>query len=71
MSSQHPSEDAYPEMGKADFPSLEARILERWATEGTFQASVDARSSDDEFTFNDGPPLPTASPTMVTSSPAT
>ena len=57
MSSQHPSEDAYPEMGKADFPSLEARILERWATEGTFQASVDARSSDDEFTFNDGPPF--------------
>ncbi|MDP6280981.1 MAG: isoleucine--tRNA ligase [Acidimicrobiales bacterium] len=57
MSSQHPSEDAYPEVGKADFPSLEARILERWATEGTFQASVDARSSDDEFTFNDGPPF--------------
>jgi isoleucyl-tRNA synthetase len=57
MSSQHPSEDAYPEVGKADFPSLEARILERWATEGTFQASVDARSLDDEFTFNDGPPF--------------
>tara|TARA_B100000315_G_scaffold242012_1_gene263693 strand:- start:27310 stop:30423 length:3114 start_codon:yes stop_codon:yes gene_type:complete len=44
-------------VGKADFPTLEARILERWATEGTFQASVDARSSDDEFTFNDGPPF--------------
>ncbi|MBS1266030.1 MAG: Isoleucine--tRNA ligase [Acidimicrobiaceae bacterium] len=57
MSSQPPPPDAYPEVGKADFPTLEARILERWATEGTFQASVDARSSDDEFTFNDGPPF--------------
>ena len=57
MSSHPPPQDAYPEVGKADFPNLEARILERWATEGTFQASVDARSSDDEFTFNDGPPF--------------
>ena len=57
MSSEHPPQDAYPEVGKADFPNLEARILERWAAEGTFQASVDARSSDDEFTFNDGPPF--------------
>ena len=57
MSSEHPPQDAYPEVGKADFPNLEARILERWSAEGTFQASVDARSSDDEFTFNDGPPF--------------
>ena len=57
MSSEHPPQGAYPEVGKADFPNLEARILERWAAEGTFQASVDARSSDDEFTFNDGPPF--------------
>ena len=57
MSSPHPSKDTYPEVGKADFPALEKRILERWAAEGTFQASVDARSADDEFTFNDGPPF--------------
>tara|TARA_B100002003_G_scaffold180916_1_gene168934 strand:+ start:1684 stop:1887 length:204 start_codon:yes stop_codon:yes gene_type:complete len=67
MSSEHPPQGAYPEVGKADFPNLEARILERWAAEGTFQASVDARSSDDEFTFNDGPPFANGSPTMATS----
>ena len=57
MSSQPPAEHAYPQVGKADFPALETRILERWDTEGTFQASVDARPADDEFTFNDGPPF--------------
>ena len=47
----------YPAVGKADFPALENRILSRWETEGTFQASVDARPAADEFTFNDGPPF--------------
>jgi isoleucyl-tRNA synthetase len=47
----------YPDVGKADFPAIEERALERWASEGTFEASVDARPDDLEFTFNDGPPF--------------
>ena len=51
------AEQPYPDVGKADFPAIEERALERWASEGTFAASVDARPDDLEFTFNDGPPF--------------
>jgi isoleucyl-tRNA synthetase len=48
----------YPEVpARADFPAIEQRILDRWATEGTFQASIDQRPIDDEFVFYDGPPF--------------
>ncbi len=48
----------YPEVPpRADFPAIEARILDRWANEGTFKQSIDARPSDDEFVFYDGPPF--------------
>ena len=51
------AEQPYPDVGKADFPAIEERALERWASEGTFAASVDARPDEVEFTFNDGPPF--------------
>jgi len=48
----------YPEVpARADFPAIEQRILERWESEGTFQASIDERPADDEFVFYDGPPF--------------
>ncbi|MGH1503923.1 MAG: isoleucine--tRNA ligase [Acidimicrobiales bacterium] len=48
----------YPEVPpRADFPAIEARILERWAEQGTFEASVDSRPADNEFVFFDGPPF--------------
>ncbi len=41
------------------FPEIEQRILDSWAADGTFQASVDARkgSAAGEFVFYDGPPF--------------
>ena len=48
---------AYPEAGKANFPSIEEKILQRWLDDGTFEKSIDQRPADQEFTFNDGPPF--------------
>ncbi len=39
-----------------DLPAVERRVLEFWAADKTFQASVDAREGD-EFVFYDGPPF--------------
>jgi len=41
------------------FPEIEQRILDSWAADGTFQASVEARkgSAAGEFVFYDGPPF--------------
>ncbi len=44
------------------FPEIEERILEHWAQDGTFQASIDNRPADaegreSEFVFYDGPPF--------------
>jgi isoleucyl-tRNA synthetase len=43
------------------FPDLERRVLEYWAQDGTFQASIDARdpgeNGSNEFVFYDGPPF--------------
>ena len=43
------------------FPEIEERILAFWEADGTFQASIDARSAGDdgsgEFVFYDGPPF--------------
>jgi len=51
------SPQAYPEAGKANFPSIEEKILQRWLDDGTFEKSIDQRPADQEFTFNDGPPF--------------
>ena len=39
------------------FPSVEQEILAFWKKDDTFQASIDQRSSDNEFVFYDGPPF--------------
>ena len=39
------------------FPDVERKVLARWETERTFQASVDLREGADEFVFYDGPPF--------------
>ena len=53
MSKERP----YPDVGKADFPNLEEKILERWKKEKTFQVSVDSKPEESEFVFYDGPPF--------------
>jgi len=44
-----------------DLPALEREVLEYWAADGTFAASVDARPAgpdgSNEFVFYDGPPF--------------
>ncbi len=53
-----PAEQPYPDVpAKPDLPTIERRILARWAEEKTFERSVDQRSIDDEFVFYDGPPF--------------
>ncbi len=52
-----PSEAPYPTVDKPDFPAIEHRILEKWATEETFAASIEGRPADQEFVFYDGPPF--------------
>jgi isoleucyl-tRNA synthetase len=49
----------YPHVEQqADYPRLEEQILEYWAKDGTFGASVEARAGgDNEFVFYDGPPF--------------
>ncbi|CAM3022686.1 isoleucine--tRNA ligase [Skermania piniformis] len=50
-----------PGVARADagvqFPELERRILDYWATRGTFRASVDRRADAPEYVFYDGPPF--------------
>jgi isoleucyl-tRNA synthetase len=49
---------AYPRVAdKPDFPAVEREILAYWAQDGTFEASVKARSTAEEFVFYDGPPF--------------
>ena len=53
---------AYPTVdAQASFPSIENRVLDRWAADGTFVASVEQRPAgtkgDNEYVFYDGPPF--------------
>jgi isoleucyl-tRNA synthetase len=49
---------AYPRVAdKPEFPEVEREILAYWAQDGTFEASVKARSTAEEFVFYDGPPF--------------
>ena len=55
-------EGRYPEVeSQPSFPTVEARILETWEREHTFETSVSKRMSGDagsnEFVFYDGPPF--------------
>ena len=50
-------ERPYPQVGKADFPNLEERVLDRWEKDNTFQVSVDSKPEESEYVFYDGPPF--------------
>ncbi|QCB51456.1 isoleucine--tRNA ligase [Rhodococcus sp. PAMC28707] len=56
--------DSYPlvdiygtKAGSVSFPELEAKVLDAWAADGTFRASVENREGAEEFVFYDGPPF--------------
>jgi isoleucyl-tRNA synthetase len=55
-SSGYPAVEPHP-----DLPAIEAAVLEHWAADATFQASIDAREAgeqgENEFVFYDGPPF--------------
>ncbi|MBF6212901.1 isoleucine--tRNA ligase [Nocardia puris] len=56
------SKSAYPlvDLGAGTggtFPELEQRVLEAWAADDTFRASIENRSGGGEFVFYDGPPF--------------
>lgn len=50
---------AYPKPagGTPDFPALELDVLEFWAADDTFRASIDRRDGAEEYVFYDGPPF--------------
>ncbi len=50
---------AYPKpaSGSPDFPSLELEVLDYWADDDTFRASIDRRDGAPEYVFYDGPPF--------------
>ena len=48
----------YPRVAdRPDFDAIEREVLAYWADDGTFEASVKARSGSKEFVFYDGPPF--------------
>ncbi|MCK9272869.1 isoleucine--tRNA ligase [Candidatus Gracilibacteria bacterium] len=53
----------YPQVNsRQSFPELEAKILDFWKKNKTFQKSLDIRAGADEFVFYDGPPFATGLP---------
>jgi isoleucyl-tRNA synthetase len=59
------SQSAYPRTGlgadqrggSPDFPALEQQVLDYWAADDTFRASVARRDDAPEYVFYDGPPF--------------
>ncbi|HEU0191768.1 MAG TPA: isoleucine--tRNA ligase, partial [Mycobacterium sp.] len=53
------TENAYPKPagGAPDFPAAEAGVLDYWATDDTFRASIARRAGSPEYVFYDGPPF--------------
>jgi len=53
------TENGYPKLagGAPDFPALECDILDYWAADDTFHASVEQRDGSQEYVFYDGPPF--------------
>ncbi|GAB2920807.1 isoleucine--tRNA ligase [Rhodococcus aerolatus] len=43
--------------GTPALPAVEEAVLAAWRTDGTFQASIDARAQAEEYVFYDGPPF--------------
>ena len=50
---------AYPKRasGAPNFPELEVEVLDYWAADDTFRASIARRDGADEYVFYDGPPF--------------
>ena len=46
-----------PAGGSPHFPSMETDVLEYWAADGTFRASIERREGAEEYVFYDGPPF--------------
>jgi isoleucyl-tRNA synthetase len=46
-----------PASGSPDFPALELDVLDYWAADDTFRASIDQREGAPEYVFYDGPPF--------------
>jgi isoleucyl-tRNA synthetase len=53
------SERSYPKpvAGAPDFPAAEAEVLDYWAADDTFRASIARRDGAEEYVFYDGPPF--------------
>lgn len=53
------TEHGYPKLatGAPDFPALECEVLDYWATDHTFSASIERRADAEEYVFYDGPPF--------------
>ncbi|MEB3981978.1 isoleucine--tRNA ligase [Mycobacterium sp. 663a-19] len=53
------SEHTYPKLGGGapDFPALELEVLDYWARDDTFRASIARRDGAEEYVFYDGPPF--------------
>ncbi|WP_421845228.1 isoleucine--tRNA ligase [Mycobacterium sp.] len=53
------NENCYPKppSGAPNFPALELEVLDYWAQDETFQASIAQREGASEFVFYDGPPF--------------
>ncbi len=53
------SERSYPKpaAGAPDFPAAEAAVLDYWAADNTFRASIARRDGAQEYVFYDGPPF--------------
>jgi len=53
------TENGYPKhaSGPPDFPALECEVLDYWAADDTFSASIQGRDGAAEYVFYDGPPF--------------
>lgn len=52
------TENGYPKVGGSPhFPTLEHEVLDYWAADDTFRASIANRADAEEYVFYDGPPF--------------
>ena len=53
------TENTYPKpaVGAPDLPALELEVLDYWASDDTFRASIARRADAPEYVFYDGPPF--------------
>jgi isoleucyl-tRNA synthetase len=53
------TDNAYPKLagGAPDLPALELEVLDYWAADDTFRASITRRADAPEYVFYDGPPF--------------